>query len=145
MRVMAFETIVTSFLSGGLAGGCVNAWFNRLARCQELRTKFHPRVNDMLAAYLIRMEKPQGRYWETIVGRTPKSEDAEFVKHRLDFRLELAQYNELKEARDLRKALLGNAASAERTPGLMMKIDLGPEAEALNKCLVILEEKLKLE
>jgi hypothetical protein len=142
---MAIDTLVTSFLSGGLAGGCVNAWFIRLSRRQDLRTKFHPKVNNMLAAYLIRMEKPQGRFWVTIVGQNPSNTDAEFVDHRSDFLLELAQYSELKEARVLRKAMLNNAMKGDNTPGLMTKLDLGPEAEALNKCLVILEEKLKLE
>jgi len=93
--------IVASVLGGGLAGACVSVAFNRLFHWRELRTKFYPVLNNIYSAYVIRMAKPEGRYWTTIVGNIPSPEDEVFVDHRSSFLSELVQYNELKEVRVL--------------------------------------------
>lgn len=141
---MEFATFATSVLGGGLAGGCVNVIHNRLIRWRDLRTKFYPVLNNIYSAYVIRMEKPEGRYWVTIVGQNPSNEDAEFVDHRSNFISDLIQFNELKEARSLRKEMLDNAMSGHHTPGILTKVDLAPEATALDTCLKTLHKKLKL-
>jgi hypothetical protein len=136
--------IIAAIVSGGLAGACVSILFNRLSHWRELRTKFHPKVNDLYAAYLIRMEVPEGRYWVTTVGNNPSSEDEEFVDHRSSFISEMVQFNELKEARVLRKRLVENMMHAPGAPGTISKLDLAPEFEALGVCLGKLEKKLGL-
>lgn len=141
---MNFGGIIASLLGGGLAGGCVSVFFNRLFHWRDLRTRFYPKVNNIHSAYVIRMEKPDGRYWATIVGNNPSSEDEEFVDHRSSFISDLVQFNELKEARSLRKALLDNAMHGDHTPGELTKVDLAPEFKALNVCLQKLHTKLKI-
>ena len=137
--------IVVSILSGGLAGACVSVFFNRLFHRRELRTKFYPILNDMFSAYVIRMERSEGRYWTTIVGYVPAPEDEEFVDHRSTFISVLVQYNELKEVRALRKEFLDNSMRGDHERGKEMKLDLTPESAALNSCLATLHKKLKLE
>ena len=73
-------TFLASFLGGGLAGGLVNVIANRFFHWRTLRTQFYPKVNNIYSAYVIRMEKPEGRYWVTIVGNNPSAEDEEFVE-----------------------------------------------------------------
>jgi hypothetical protein len=90
------------------------------------------------------MEKPRDRYWVTIVGDNPRSEDREFIEHRASFITELVEFNELREARALRKRLLDNATRGEHTSGLMTKVDLAPESEAIGACLKKLHRKLGL-
>jgi hypothetical protein len=141
---MNFVGIIASLLGGGLAGGCVSVFFNRLFHRRDLRTKFYPKVNNIYSAYLIRMEEPEGRYWTTIVGNNPSSEDREFVDHRATFISDLVQFNELKEARILRKHLLDNAMSGHHSPGLKTTLDLAPEFEALAVCFRVLYKKLKI-
>jgi hypothetical protein len=141
---MEIAVFATSVLGGGLAGGCVNVWFNHRSRQRDLRTKFYPKLNDIYSAYLIRMEKPEGRYWETIVGNNPSGADEEFVNHRSTFVSDLIQFNELKEARALRKRILDNSMNGDHTPGSLMKLDLTPEANALGQCLKTLHRKLKV-
>jgi hypothetical protein len=141
---MNFAGVMASLLSGGLGGGCVSVFFNRRFHWRELRTKFYPKVSNIYSAYAIRMEKPQGRYWVTVVGNNPSSEDEEFVNHRSSFISDLVQFNELREARILRKQLLDNAMSGDHTTGAMMKLDLTPESEAIQACLQKLHKKLKI-
>jgi hypothetical protein len=136
--------IMASVLSGGLAGACVSAVFNRLSHWRELRTKFYPTLNNMHSAYVIRMENPEGRYWTTVVGNIPAPEDEVFVDHRASFMSDLVQYNELKEVRDLRKKMLDNAMSGDHNPGEVAKLDLAPESVALNACLITLHKKLRI-
>jgi len=110
-----------------------------------MRTKFYPVLNNMHAAYIIRLEKPEGRYWVKIVGQNPSNEDSEFIEHRTSFIHELVEFNELKEARVLRTAILDNSAKEDKPPGnLLSKLDLSPEADALSTCLNLLHKKLKL-
>jgi hypothetical protein len=136
--------IIAGFLGGGLAGACVSVGFNRIFHWRELRTKFYPILNNMYAAYVIRMAEPDGRYWTTIVGRNPTTEDEDFVDHRSSFVSDLVQYSELKEVRILRAKLLDNMVSGEHTPGAVSKLDLAPESVALNVCLATLHKKLKI-
>lgn len=135
---------VASMLSGGLAGGCVGAISNRVFYWRSLRTQFYPKQNDFFAAYLIRMEKPEGRYWEGTVGLVPSLEDEEFVDHRSDFISGLIQFNELKEARDLRTSLVENLNPTGAVEGTKLKIDLIPEYKAVSECLSKVQKKLKL-
>lgn len=141
---MELVTVAVSILGGGLAGGCVNVVSNRMARRRDLRTKFYPKLNNMWGAYLIRMQNPQGRYWTLIVGKVPLEEDQPFVDHRTDFLLDLVEFNELKEVRTLRTAILNNT-SGSHTPGVLVQVDLKPEFDALDACLRRLHKKLRLD
>lgn len=136
---------LVSLLGGGLAGGCLSVLFQWNRRLRDLRTKFYRGLSNIYSAYVIRMEKPEGRYWVTIVGQTPSNEDLEFVDHRANFLLELVEFNELKEARTLRKEMLENAMSGHHTPGILTKVDLLPESKALGDCLHTLHKKLSLD
>jgi hypothetical protein len=66
-------------VGGGLAGGCLNVLYNRFTRLRDLRTKLFPIMNNVYAAYTIRMENTEGRYWVTTVGEVPLKEDEEFI------------------------------------------------------------------
>ncbi len=92
-------------------------------------------LNNMVSAYVIRMENPEGRYWTTIVANVPSSEDRDFVEHRSSFLSDLVQYSELREVRVLRKSMLDNAMSGNHKQGEVMRLDLTPEATALHACL----------
>jgi len=137
-------TLLLPIISGGLAGGLVSAVSNRVFHWRALRTQFYPKLSNMHSAYIIRFENPQGRYWVNIVGQNPSKEDEEFVEHRSNFISELVAFNELKEARVLRKAILDNSMREHKTPGILSKLDLSPEADALNECLKVQHKKLKL-
>jgi hypothetical protein len=136
--------IVASFLSGGLAGSCLTTLYHRSSRRRELRTKFHPGLNSMWAAYLIRMERPDGRYLINVVGYVPEVKDREFVDHRDCFLSELVQYNELKEACVLLRQMLDNLASGNHNHGEARKLDLAPDFAALQSCLTTVQKKLKI-
>lgn len=140
---MVIIAIVASVISGGLSGACVNVFFNHRFHWRELRTKFYPKVKDLWAAYLIRMEKPEGQYWVTIIGNQPSRTDKEFVDHRAFFISDLVQFNELKEARILRKRFSENMIGATGSVGTLSKLDLAPEAQALQVCHDTLYRKLK--
>jgi hypothetical protein len=58
---------------------------------------------------------------------------------------DLIAFNELKEARILRKAILDNSMMGHNTPGILSKPDPSPEAAALDACLKVLYKKLRLE
>jgi hypothetical protein len=141
---MNFLGIIAAVVSGGLSGACVSVFFNRFFHWRELRTKFYPKVNELYVAYLLRMEKLEGRYWVTTVGNNPSSEDKEFVDHRSSFISDIVQFNELKEARVLRKRFLENMVRTTGAPGTNLKADLAPELEALDVCFRKLHEKLRL-
>ena len=137
--------ILASVISGGLAGACVSTLLNRIFHWRELRTKLYPKVLDLYGAYMIRMETPEGRYWETIVGNNPAPEDVEFVDHRSQFISELVAFNELKEARELRRVFAENMAAGGPAPrGSRTRLDLHPETAALAACVALLHKKLKL-
>jgi hypothetical protein len=50
----------------------------------------------MYSAFIIQMEKPEGRYWVTVVGKVPADEDEDFVNHRSNFLADLIQFTELR-------------------------------------------------
>jgi hypothetical protein len=138
---------LTALASGGLAGGVVSAVSNRIFHWRALRTQFYPKLNNMYSAYVVRFnETPQGqgRYWVTVVGQNPSPDDEEFIDQRATFIHDLIAFNELKEARKLRQAILDNSGREHVTPGILSKLDLQPEADALNTCMNILHKKLKL-
>jgi hypothetical protein len=66
------------------------------------------------------------------------------VEHRIDFIQGLIAFSELKEARKLRQAILDNSLKAKPDP-ILTKIDLQPEATALDECMKVLHKKLKLD
>lgn len=99
----------------------------------------------MYAAFMIRMENPKGRYWVIIVGKVPADEDAEFVNHRSNFLDDLIQFNELREARKLRKTMIDNFMKGDHADGTTMKYDLEPELKALSDCVRVLHKKLKID
>jgi hypothetical protein len=139
---------LVSFLSGGLAGGVVSAFINRWFHRRDMRVKFYPVLNNIHSAYIVRMQDPQGRYWENTVGMTPTEghPDYEFVNHRSDFIVsDLIQFNELKEVRELRRAILAHQATADHTEGKLVKYDLEPERKALSECLRVLHKKLEID
>jgi hypothetical protein len=139
---------LVSFLSGGLAGGCVSAFLNRWFHWRDMRVTFYPVLNNIYSAYVIRMQNPEGRYWENTVGMTPTEEnpDYEFVQHRSGFIVsDLIKFNELKEVRELRRAILAHQATADHTEGKLVKYDLMPEYQALEKCMKTLHKKLKID
>jgi hypothetical protein len=142
---MDLLNLVGSLISGGLAGGCVSTLYQWRNRQKDLRTKFYNILNDMHSAYVIRMEDPDGRYWVNVVGQVPSADDEDFINHRSNFISDLIQFNDLKEARVLRNAILDNQSNAHTSPGLLTKTDLKPEAFALDTCLNVLHKKLKLD
>jgi hypothetical protein len=111
---------------------------------RALRTQFYPKVNDLLSAYVIRMQTPEGQYLMQKVGYEPLPEDEAFVEHRIRFMMNLVAFNELKEARELRRKLLEHQGSESGGEGDMQKIDLMPDYQALSDCLDKMEKKLKL-
>jgi len=137
---------LVSFLSGGLAGGLVSTFMNRWFHWRDMRVKFYPILNNIHSAYVIRFEKPEGRFWVTIVGQNPSPEDEEFIDHRSQFIVsELIQFNELREVRKLRKAIMENQSKEHVSPGILTKLDLTPESVALGECLKTLHKKLKID
>lgn len=137
--------ILASILGGGLSGAFVSIAFNRVAHWRALRTKFYPILNDMFSAYVIRMERPEGRYWNNVIGYLPAEEDRDFVEHRSTFISDLIQYNELKEVRVLRKKTIENSVKGEHEHGKPRTHDLAPELAALRLCMGTLHKKLRLD
>ena len=121
--MQAAITIMASVLGGGLAGACVSLAFNRVFHWRDLRTRFHPMLNDMVSAYVIRMENPEGRYWTNTIGYLPSPEDADFVKHRSNFLDELVEYIGLKEVRVLRRQFAANMLSGNHKVGEVSRLD----------------------
>jgi hypothetical protein len=56
----------------------------------------------------------------------------------------LPQFNELKEARELRRALITNPNPHHAETGTDIKTDLMPEYQAILRCLDTVQKKLKL-
>jgi len=101
-------------------------------------------MNNVYAAYTIGMENTEGRYWVTTVGEVPLKEDEEFIEHWTEFVFGLVQFNELKEARLVRKAMLDNLMSGHQPNGYLRKVDLKPEYDAINSCFKKIHKKLNL-
>ena len=136
--------IVVSIVSGGLAGASVSAFTNRIFHWRALRTRFHPKLNNIMAEYVIRFEKAAGRYWVGTVGEVPSPSDKAFVDHRTEFFLDLPQYNELREVRELRRAMMVTLNPGHLPEGSPITTDLLAEYQAILKCLDIVQKKLKL-
>jgi hypothetical protein len=139
---------LVSFLSGGLAGGCVSVFLNRWFHWRDMRVKFYPVLNNIHSAYIVRMQTPEGRYWDHVVGKTPTEEhpDYDFVNHRSNFIVsDLIQFNELREVRKLRREFMKSQEQGDHTTGKAVKYDLDPERKALTECLSVLHKKLKID
>jgi hypothetical protein len=136
--------LIASTLCGGLAGASVSTISNRMAHRRAIRTLFHPELNNVMGAYAIRFINPEGRYRTFHIGYAPSPEDTQFVDHRTEFVMNLPRFNELKEARDLRRVLI-----TPRHPGGEMgtevTMDYLPEYQAILKCLGTVQKKLGLE
>ena len=130
-----------SMLGGGLAGGCVSIFANRLFHRRALRTQFEPRLSDIFSVYVIRMEDPNRRYMVSRPDRVPSPLEAEFVNHRSNFILNLVEFNELKEAQSLRRKFIENTGVVD---GDTFRTDLLPERQAISDCLGKVQKKLKL-
>lgn len=134
-----------SMLGGGLAGGLVSTWLNRIFHWRALRTRFHPHLNNFWGEYVLRIQNSDGRHWETKVGYEPLPKDKKFVEHRTDFVFRLVEFNELKEARELRKKMLTTLNPDHAEKGEIIKTDLTPEYRAVEECLMTVQKKLKLD
>jgi hypothetical protein len=141
---MDFVQIITSLVSGGLAGGSVSTLLNRVFHRRALRTQFYPKVNNVWSAYVIQFAKEGGRYLIQKPGWAPTPEMEPFVETRGSFMMELVEFNELKEARELRRKMAENQAKAQAGPEGTVSTDLTPEYEAISKCFHTLHKKLKL-
>jgi hypothetical protein len=133
-----------SMLGGGLAGGGLNVLFNRIFYWRSLRIKLYPILSHMLSTYALRMEDPGGRYLETVAGRIPLPNDDNFVRHRGSFLVQIVEFTELREARELRRRILSNLNWKDQADGTVIRADLLPEYQALRACLKTLNEKLEL-
>lgn len=144
--IMFFWQFLISLASGGLAGGCISIIANRLFHRRALRTEFYPKVVDLFSAYAVRIEQPEGRYWKTTVGLEPAPGDEEFVSHRARFLVsDVVRFNELREARELRKRLAATLNPQGAQMGSQIITDLVPDMNALHECVKILHKKLKLD
>jgi hypothetical protein len=146
---MDLGQFIVSIISGGLAGGSVSTFANRRYYLRSLRTKFYPKVNNILAAYVIRLEDPDNRLLIQKPGHLPAGEDLKFVDHRSDFIHGLVEFNELDEARELRKKLVDSMFSGvvvvnEREKTKDNAIDLMQEYRAIEHCHDVLHKRLKL-
>lgn len=138
-----------SIISGGLAGGSVSTVANRYYYLRKKRTEFYPKLNNILAAYLIRLEDPDKRLLIQEPGYLPAGADLKFVDHRSDFIHGLVEFNELNEARELRKKLVDSMFSGvimvnEKEKTKESAIDLMQEYRAIEHCHDVLHKKLKL-
>ena len=68
---MDLGQIIVSIISGGLAGGSVSTFANRHYYLRSLRTRFYPKVNNIHAAYLLRLQDPQKRLLSLTPGYLP--------------------------------------------------------------------------
>ncbi len=139
-------TVVAAILGGGLSGACVSVIFNRLSRWRELRTRFHAVLRNMFSIYFIRLSHPEWPYLTSVVCIPAPAEDKEFIEGRSSFVDDLVQFNELREARLLRRRLLDNGEMKldDIKPGRVLKVNLVPEVTALETCLFTVQKKLNL-
>jgi hypothetical protein len=138
------SAFVVSLIGGGAVGGLINVAYQWRNRKKDLRTTFYPMLNDMNAAYLIRMEQPGGNELVQTPNVAPLGADRDFVNHRTAFLSDLIKYNDLTEVIVLRQRMLDNAFQAAGTVG-PVKTNLVPEAKAIDECMRVLHKKLKLD
>ena len=136
---------VVSLIGGGAVGGLLNVAYQWRNRQRDLRTAFYPVLNNMNAAYLIRMQQqPGGKNLVQIPDKAPLGADRDFVEHRTAFLGELIKYTDLKEVIILRQRILDNAFHGAGSAG-PVKTNLVPEAQAIDECMRVLHKKLKLD
>jgi hypothetical protein len=109
-----------------------------------LRTAFYPVINNMNAAYLIRMGQPGGKELVQTPDQAPLGADRDFVNHRTAFLMDLIKYTDLKEVIILRQKILDNAFHGAGSTG-PITTSLVPEAQAISECMQVLHRKLKLD
>ena len=138
----ATSTFWVSLLGGGLAGGIVNVGVSRYFYLRGLRTRFYPKLNDLVSEYVVRIAM-LGKSISLEKVFMPDPVNKEFIEHRATFILTLTDFNELKEVRDLRKIILKNQ-TPERTKNTEddIIVDLGLELDALNECLSLVHKKI---
>ena len=145
---MDLGQFIVSIISGGLAGGSVSTFANRRYYLRSLRTKFYPMVNNILAAYVLRLQDPKKRLLTQRPDFLPAGDDLKFVDHRSDFIHGLVGFNELEEAREVRRKLVDSmfAAVVVVSPDDTSEkaIDLMQEYRAIEHCHDVLHKKLKL-
>jgi hypothetical protein len=146
---MDLGQFIVSIISGGLAGGSVSTFANRRYYLRSLRTKFYPKVNDVLAAYVIRLEDPKKLFLIQEPDHLPTDDkELKFVDHRSNFIHGLVEFNELEEAREVRKKLVDSSfagvvvVSPDETSE--KGINLIQEYRAIKHCHDLLHKKLKL-
>jgi hypothetical protein len=141
---MELGALVVSFIGGGAVGGLMNVAYQWRNRQMDLRTAFYSLVNNMNAAYLIRMEQPGGKELVQIPDKAPLGADRDFVEHRTAFLGELIKYNDLNEVIILRQKILDNGFKGAGSAG-PVKTNLFTEAQAISECMRVLHKKLKLD
>lgn len=145
---MDLGQFIVSIISGGLAGGSVSTFANRRYYLRSLRTKFYPKVNNILAAYMLRLQDPKKQLLVLTPGYLPADEDdLKFVDHRSNFIHGIVEFNELEEAREVRKKLVDSSFAAvvvSPDDASEKDIDLMQEYRAIEHCHDVLHKKLKL-
>jgi hypothetical protein len=139
------SAFVVSLIGGGAVGGLINVAYQWRNRQRDLRTAFYPVLNNMNAAYLIRMQQqPGGNELVQIPDKAPLGADRDFVDHRTAFLSDLIKYTDLKEVIILRQKILDNAFKGAGSTG-PVTTNLVPEAQAIDACMRVLHKKLKLD
>lgn len=141
---MDLGPLVVSFIGGGAVGGLINVAYQWRNRQRDLRTAFYPVINNMNAAYLIRMGQPGGKQLVQTPDQAPLGADRDFVNHRTAFLMDLIKYTDIKEVIILRQKILDNAFHGAGSTGPVIT-NLVPEAQAINECMKVLHRKLKLD
>jgi hypothetical protein len=140
---MDLGPLVVSLIGGGAVGGLINVAYQWRNRQKDLRTAFYLVINNMNAAYLIRMEQPGGEKLVQTPNQAPLGADRDFVNHRTAFLTDLIKYTDLKEVKILRQKILDNAFQGAGSTG-PVTTKLVPEAQAIEECMRVLHKKLKL-
>lgn len=141
---MELGPLVVSFIGGGAVGGLINVAYQWRNRQKDLRTAFYPVINNMNAAYLIRMGQPGGKELVQTPDQAPLGADRDFVNHRTAFLSDLIKYTDLKEVIILRQKILDNAFHGAGSTG-PVTTNLFPEAQAIGECMQVLHRRLKLD
>ncbi len=142
---MDLSAFVVSLIGGGAVGGLINVAYQWRNRQRDLRTAFYPVLNDMNAAYQIRMQQqPGGKELIQTPDVAPLGADRDFVDHRTAFLSDLIKYTDLKEVIILRQKILDNAFKGAGSTGTVTT-NLVPEAQAIDECMRVLHKKLKLD
>lgn len=97
---------------------------------------------------MLRLEDPKRQLLIQQPGYLPAGEDLKFVEHRSDFIRGLVEFNELEEARELRKKLVENMIASvtvvDANDNSEKATDLMQEYRAVEHCHDVLHKKLRL-